>query len=135
MVKSSPPLYTIEGQQSKNVVHHDKLTPCKATEAPLWIRLKRHSLTSEVSPPEMLFMDPTIPTPPTSTPRQSSISGASSPPPEPPPHLDLSQDQTDFSPNVSSEISLSEQDSPCGACSQMVTPDNDAICCDGPCQS
>ena len=135
VVKSSPSLYTIEGQRSKNVVHHDKLTPCKATEAPLWIRRKRHSLTSEVSPPEMSFMDPTVPPPPTSTPRQSSISGAASPPPKPPPHLDLSQVETDFSPNVSSEISLSEQDSPCGACSQMVTPDDDAICCDGPCQS
>ena len=47
VVKAQPPLYTIEDRKGPKVVHHDKLTPYRSDEIPLWIRRKQHALFSD----------------------------------------------------------------------------------------
>ena len=47
VVKAQPPLYTIEDRKGPKVVHHDKLTPYRSEEIPLWIRRKQHALFSD----------------------------------------------------------------------------------------
>ena len=152
VVKSRPPLYIIEGQKSRDVIHHDKLTPCHATEMPLWIRRKRHALLSESCDPPS-----NTPTDPSTSLRQENP-GPSSKEVPPSPDIESESPSSEFQVvslsdglgansvetnqsedpcDISKEISLSESqgDSPCGACPEMVGAGSDSIACDGPCQT